>query len=138
MALTWSMYYLYYLNKTCPPSHCHSSLMVTGALEHTHVRLHVLSIQDQNKAQDHTRAKRIIIIHASIYSYIYIYIYICIYTCIYTCIYMHIYIKYDIIYIYMYVYMHIQAHIYHIWHEVTKIVYSCYISIGNKSMYCIL
>ena len=85
--------------------------MATGALGHTHVRLHVLSIQDQNKAQDHTRAKRIIIIHASIYSYIYIYVYIhayihaytCtyisnmalyIYICMYTCIYKHIYIIY--------------------------------------------
>ena len=133
MALTWSMYYLYYLNKTCPPSHCHSSLMATGALGHTHVRLHVLSIQDQNKAQDHTRAKRIIIIHASIYKYIYmqvyilfyfycvththtgfsfIYIYIYIYTCIYTCIYVHIYIIYGIIYIYIYMYTCIYKHIY--------------------------
>ena len=147
MALTWNLYCLYYLNKTCPPSHCHSSLMATGALGHTHVRLHVLSIQDQNKAQDNTRAKRIIVIHASIYTvYIYIYIYIYIYThayiYIYACTctyisYMALYI-YIYIYIYTYTYMHIHAHIYHIWHEVTKIVYSCYISIGNKSMYCIL
>ena len=137
MALTWNLYCLYYLNKTCPPSHCHSSLMATGALGHTHVRLHVLSIQDQNKAQDNTRAKRILVIHASIYT-VYIYIYTCIY--IYICMYMHIYIIYGIIYIYIYTYtyMNIHAHIYHIWHEVTKIVYSCYISIGNKSMYCIL
>ena len=104
MALTWSLYCLYYLNKTCPPSHCHSSLMATGALGHTHVRLHVLSIQDQNKAQDHTRAKRIIIIHASIYSYINIYIYI-------------------YIYIYMHIYMHIRAHIYHIWHYIYIYIY---------------
>ena len=70
------MYYLYYLNKTYPPGHCHSSLMATGALGHTHVRLHVLSMQDPNKAQDHTRATTTIIIHTNTYTYIYIYIYI--------------------------------------------------------------
>ena len=131
MALTWSMYYLYYLNKTCPPSHCHSSLMATGALGHTHVRLHVLSIQDQNKAQDHTRAKRIIIIHASIYKYIYMQVYILFYfycvththtgfSFIYIYIYIHAYIhaytctyiSYMALYIYIYMYTCIYKHIY--------------------------
>ena len=69
MALTWSLYCLYYLNKTCRPSHCHSSLMATGALGHTHVRLHVLSIEDPNKAQVNTKATRIII-NTNIYTYI--------------------------------------------------------------------
>ena len=62
------MHYQYYLNKTYPPGHCHSSLMATGALGHTHVRLHILSIQDRNKARDSTRATRIIIIHTNIYT----------------------------------------------------------------------
>ena len=61
--------------------------MGTGTLGHTHEQLHVLSIQDPKKAQDNTRAIRIII-HTNIY-------------------------------------------IYHIWQEITKIVYSCYISIDT-------
>ena len=139
MALTWSMYYLYYLNKTCPPSHCHSSLMATGALGHTHVRLHVLSIQDQNKAQDHTRAKRIIIIHASIYKYIYMQVYILFYFyCVththtgFSFIYIYIYI-----YIYMHIYMHIRAHIYHIWHYIYIYIYIYMYTCIYKHIYII-
>ena len=41
---------IYYLIKTCPPGHCHNSFMTTGTLGHTHVRLHVVSIQVPNKA----------------------------------------------------------------------------------------
>ena len=47
--------------------------MVTGALGHTHVRLHVLGIQDPNKAQVNTRAT-MIIIHTNIYTHTHIYI----------------------------------------------------------------
>ena len=72
------MYYLYYLNKTCLPGHCHSRFMATGDLGQTHVRLHVLIIQDTNKAQDNTRVTGIII-HTNIYIHIYICIYIYIY-----------------------------------------------------------
>ena len=40
-----------YLCKTCPPCHYHNTFMATGTLGHTHVRLHVVDIQDSNKAQ---------------------------------------------------------------------------------------
>ena len=56
--------YMYYLNRTCSPGHCHNSFisfMTTGALGHTHVRLHVVGIQDPKKAQVNTRATSIII-----------------------------------------------------------------------------
>ena len=61
--------------------------MATGALGHIHIWLHVLGIQDPNKAQVNTRATRLII-HTKIYqhtqphthththTYIYIYIHI--------------------------------------------------------------
>ena len=39
---------MYYLIKTCPTGHCHKSFMATGALGHTHLRLHVVGIQDPN------------------------------------------------------------------------------------------
>ena len=52
---------MYYLNKTYPLGHCHNSFMATGALGHTHVRLHVVGIQDPEKAQVNTRATSIII-----------------------------------------------------------------------------
>ena len=78
------MFYLHYLSKTCPPGHCHNSFMATGALGHIHIWLHVLGIQDPNKAQVNTRATRLII-HTKIYqhtqphththTHIYIYIY---------------------------------------------------------------
>ena len=70
--------------------------MATGTLGHTHVQLHVLGIQDPNKAQVNTRAT-MIIIHTNIYTHthtqththiIYIYIYIYIYSC--ECIYIQI------------------------------------------------
>ena len=35
---------MYYLLKSCPLGHYHNSFMVTGALGHTHVRLHVAGI----------------------------------------------------------------------------------------------
>ena len=69
------MYVLSY--KTCPPGHCHNSFMATGALGHTHVRLHVAGFQDSKKAQVNTTATNIIIdtnIYINIYIYIYIYI----------------------------------------------------------------
>ena len=71
---------MYYLLKTSfpPPRHDHNSFMATGALGHTHVRLHAVGIQNPNKAQVNTRPKRIII-HTNIYTHIYIYIYIYIY-----------------------------------------------------------
>ena len=72
--------------------------MTTGALGHTDVRLHVLRIQDPNKAQDNTRVTGIIIIYTNIYTYISIYIYIYIYSYIY--IYICIYIYMDIFVIY--------------------------------------
>ena len=64
--------------------------MATGALGHTHVRLHVVGIQDPNKAQINTRPTRITI-YTNIYThtytnkrtYIYIYIYIYIFIYIY-------------------------------------------------------
>ena len=89
--------------------------MATGAIVHTHVRLHVLSIQFPNKAQDNNRATSIIIIHTNI------------------CTYIHTYIR---IYTYIYIYIYIKKHIYidiymHIWQEMTKIVYSCYVSIDT-------
>ena len=40
-----------YLCKTCPPCHYHNTFMATGTLGHTHLRLHVVDIQDSNKAQ---------------------------------------------------------------------------------------
>ena len=52
---------MYYLNKTYPLGHCHNSFMATGALGYTHVRLHVIGIQDPEKAQVNTRATSIII-----------------------------------------------------------------------------
>ena len=64
------MYVLSY--KTCPPGHCHNSFMATGALGHTHVRLHVVGFQDSKKAQVNTTATNIII-DTNIYLYIYIY-----------------------------------------------------------------
>ena len=42
---------IYYLIKKCHPGHCHKSFMATGALGHTHVRLHGVGIQDTNNAQ---------------------------------------------------------------------------------------
>ena len=72
--------------------------MATGALGHTDVRLHVLIMQDPNKAQDNTRVTGIIIIYTNIYTYRNIYIYIYIYIHIY--IYMYIYIYMDIFVIY--------------------------------------
>ena len=49
--------------------------MATGALGHTHVSLHVLGIQDPNKAQVNTRATRIITYkHIYIHQHIYMYI----------------------------------------------------------------
>ena len=72
--------------------------MSTGTLGHTDLRLHVLSIQDPNKAQDNTRVTGIIIIYTNIYTYkniyIYIYIHICIYVYIYIYMYMHIFVIY--------------------------------------------
>ena len=62
------MYVLSY--KTCPPGHCHNSFMATGALGHTHVRLHVAGFQDSKKAQVNTTATNIII-DTNIYIYIY-------------------------------------------------------------------
>ena len=58
--------------------------MATGALGHTHVRLHFVSIQIPNKAQVSTRATSIIIhttyihthTHTHTHTHIYIYIYI--------------------------------------------------------------
>ena len=67
------MFYLHYLSKTCPPGHCHNSFMTTGALGHIHIWLHVLGIQDPNKAQVNTRAT-MIIIHTNIYTHTHIYI----------------------------------------------------------------
>ena len=72
---------MYYLIKTCHPGYCHNSFMAIGALGHTHVRLHVVGIQDTNNAQVNTR--QTIIINTNIYitththkhpQYIYIYI----------------------------------------------------------------
>ena len=45
--------------------------MATGALGHTHVRLHVLDIQDPNKAQVNTKVTRMII-HRNIHTPTYI------------------------------------------------------------------
>ena len=59
---------MYYLIKTCPPGHCHKSFMATDALGHTHVRLHVVGIQDPMKAQVNTRPTRIII-HTNKYTH---------------------------------------------------------------------
>ena len=78
------MYYLYYLIKKCPRGHCHNSFMVTGALGYTHVRLHVLGIQDPNKAQVNTRATKIII-HRNIHRHTHTHIYICTYIYVYSC-----------------------------------------------------
>ena len=64
------MYVLSY--KTCLPGHCHNSFVATGALGHTHVRLHVVGFQD-SKTQVATTATNIII-DTNIYIYIYIYI----------------------------------------------------------------
>ena len=58
-----------------PSGHCHNSFMATGALGHTHVRLHVVDFQDSKKAQVNITATSIII-DTNIYIYIYIYIYI--------------------------------------------------------------
>ena len=57
--------------KKCPGGHCHNSFMATGALGHTHVRLHVLDIQDPNKAQVNTKVTRMII-HRNIHTPTYI------------------------------------------------------------------
>ena len=62
--------YIYIYTSTCPPGHCHNSFMATGALGHTHVRLHVVDFQDSKKAQVNTTATNIII-DTSIYIYIY-------------------------------------------------------------------
>ena len=70
---------MYYHIETCPPGRCHNSFMTTGALGHTHVRLHVFGIQDPNEAQVKTRAISIIIhtnIHIYTHTYMYIYVYI--------------------------------------------------------------
>ena len=61
--------------KTCPRGHCHNSFMATGAIGHTHVRLHVVGFQDPKKAQINNTATSIII-DKNIYIYNYIYIYI--------------------------------------------------------------
>ena len=66
---------MYYHIKTCSPRNCHNSFMATGALGHTHVRLHVVGIRDPNKAQVKTRPTGIII-HTDIYTHIYIHVYI--------------------------------------------------------------
>ena len=52
---------VYYLNKTYPSGHGYNSFMATGALGHTHVRLHVVGIQDPKKVQVSTRSTGIII-----------------------------------------------------------------------------
>ena len=39
---------MYYHIKTCPTGHCHKSFMATVALGDTHLRLHVVGIQDPN------------------------------------------------------------------------------------------
>ena len=69
--------------------------MGTGELGHTHVRLHVVGIQDPNKTQVNTRQTRTIIytnkyIHTRTHTHIYIYIHIYIYF-IYIYVYLHIY-----------------------------------------------
>ena len=61
------------LKHVLSPSHYQNKFMATGALGHTHVRLHVLGIQDPNKAQVNTRAT-MIIIHTNIYTHTHIYI----------------------------------------------------------------
>ena len=43
--------YIHISYKTCPPGHCYNSFMATGALGHTHVRLHVVRFKDPKKAQ---------------------------------------------------------------------------------------
>ena len=67
---------MYYLIKTFHPSHCHNSFMATGAIGHTHVRLHVVGIQDPNNAQINTRPMRIII-HTNIHIHTHTHIYMC-------------------------------------------------------------
>ena len=60
------MYVLSY--KTCPHGHCHNSFMATGALGHTHARLHVVGFQDSKKAHVNTTATATsIIIDKNIY-----------------------------------------------------------------------
>ena len=58
--------------------------MGTGELGHTHVRLHVVGIQDPNKTQVNTRQTRTIMytntyIHTRTHTHTHIYIYIYIY-----------------------------------------------------------
>ena len=75
------------LKHVLSPSNYQNKFMATGALGHTHVRLHVLGIQDPNKAQVNTRAT-MIIIHTNIYTHTHIYKYIYRYSC--ECIYIQI------------------------------------------------
>ena len=69
---------MYVLSSTCAPGHYRNSFMATGALGHANLRLHVVDIQDPNKAQVSTRRTRIII-HTNLYTnthtHTYIYIY---------------------------------------------------------------
>ena len=63
------MYVLSY--KTCHSGHCRNGFMATGALGHTHVRLHVVDFHVPKKAQLNNTATSIII-DTNIYIYIYI------------------------------------------------------------------
>ena len=73
--------------------------MGTGELGHTHVRLHVVGIQDPNKTQVNTRQTRTIMytnkyIHTRTHTHTHTYIYtLYIYTYIYIYMYIDIYIR---------------------------------------------